>query len=177
MSILLAVVILAILNRVTPAHVEPVFNVLISKNRTSIANIHQPRDIEMSKQVKIDRINLADKSRFRHPKLGEIGYAEDFFADIGAGFTVKIAGDYTFYVASDDGFILAVDGVQRCEWVRDRPITTDVCNVKLSEGKHSFLLNYFQGYGNAGLTMHYGKTGSDKQYIVGDDSKYIEFDR
>ena len=174
-SLLLAIVIGAILNRITPAHVTPVFNLVISKNRVGITDIHQPRDIEMSKTVKVDRIDLADKSRFRHKKLGDIGYSGDFFVDIDAPFIVKKAGEYTFYLGSDDGFIFSVDGKQLCEWTHDRPLTTDACHVKLTEGAHNFKLVYFQGYGNAGLVMSYAFTSDGKQFIAGDDSKYLKF--
>jgi len=174
-SILLAVIVFAIVNRVVPPHVSPVFDVVISKNRVGITDIHQARDIEMTKTVKIDRINLADKSRFRHPKLGDIGYSGDFFVDIDALFTVKKPGDYIFFLGSDDGFAFSVDGKQLCEWTHDRPLTVDSCRVNLTEGKHNFKLVYFQGYGNAGLTMAYAFATDGKQYLAGDDSKYISF--
>ena len=174
-SVLLAVIVIVIVNRIIPAHVSPVFDVLISKNRASITDIHQPRDIEMTKTVKIDRINLADKSRFRHPKLGDIGYSGDFFVDINAPFTVKKAGDYVFHLGSDDGFAFSIDDKPVCEWTHDRPLTVDQCRINLSAGEHKFKLVYFQGFGNAGLTMSYSFASDGKQYLAGDDSKYISF--
>jgi hypothetical protein len=174
-SVLLAIITLVIINRIIPPFVSPVFDVVISKNRSSITDIHQARDIEISKTVKVDRINLADKSRFRHPKLGDIGYSGDFFVDINAPFNVKRAGDYVFHVGSDDGFSLSIDGKQLCEWTHDRPFTVDACRINLSSGEHNFKLVYFQGYGNAGLTMSYASTENGKQYLAGDDSKYISF--
>lgn len=174
-SVLLAIIIAVIINRIVPPFVSPVFNLVISKNRASIVDIHQPRDIEMTKTVKVDRINLADKNRFRHPKLGDIGYSGDFFVDIDAPFTVKKAGDYIFYLGSDDGFIFSVDGKQLCEWTHDRPLTVDSCRINLPAGEHKFKLVYFQGYGNAGLTMAYAFASDGKQYLAGDDSKYISF--
>jgi PA14 domain len=175
LSALLLVVIVMIVNRIIPPQVDGVFTLVISKNRTSITNIHQARDIEISKTIKVDRINLAEKSRFSHPKLGEIGYANDFFVDVDAPFLVKKTGDYNFYVGSDDGFALSVDGTQLCEWNRDRPLTTDTCHVHLTEGKHNFKLVYFQGFGNAGLVMSYAMSPDGKQYLMGDDSKYMSF--
>ncbi len=174
-SVLLAIIVLAIINRITPPYVPAVFDLVISKNRVSITDIHQPRDIEMSKTVKVDRIDLADKSRFRHHKLGDIGYAGDFFVDINAPFTVKKAGDYVFYLGSDDGFVFSIDGQQLCEWTHDRPLTVNACPIKLMEGKHTFKLVYFQGYGNAGLTMGYSYGNDGKQYFAGDDSRFISF--
>ena len=175
-SVILAVIAIVIVHRIIPSHVDAVFTMTVSKNRVSITNIHQARDIELSKQVKIDRINLADKSRFRHEKLGDLGYAGDFFADINAPFTVKVEGDYYFYVASDDGFAFSVDSVQLCQWERDRPLTTDVCHVHLAAGVHQFALSYFQGYGNAGLIVNYSNSAEGKQYFAGENSKYVKFD-
>ena len=175
-SILLVVVIGSILDRIIPPSVDPVFSMVVSKNRSGITNIHQTRDIELSKTIMIDRINLADKSRFRHAKLGDLGYGGDFFADFDAPFTVKIAGDYQFFVASDDGFIFSVDNKQLCEWTHDRPLTTDTCHVNLSQGEHRFKLSYFQGYGNAGLIMSYANTSNGTQYLAGENSKFIQFD-
>ena len=174
-SILLAVIVVAIINRIIPPYVADVFNVVISKNRTTITDIHQVRDIEITKIVKVDRINLAEKSRFRHAKLGDIGYSNDFFVDINAPFRVKRAGEYVFYLGSDDGFIFSVDGKKICEWTHDRPLTTDMCRVNLSAGEHNFTLVYFQGYGNAGLTMSYAFAADGTQYLAGDNSRYMEF--
>ena len=174
-SVVLAVITFMIINRIVPPHVSHVFDVVISKNRAGIASINQARDIEMSKTVKIDRINLAEKSRFRHPKLGDIGYANDFFVDINAPFTVKRAGEYVFFLSSDDGFSFSVDDKKLCEFAADRPLSTDPCRVTLTEGKHTFKLVYFQGGGNAGLTMSYAFASDGKQYLAGDDSKYISF--
>lgn len=174
-SALLAIICIVIINRITPPHVSPVFELVISKNRASITDIYQPRDIEMTKTVKVDRIDLADKNRFRHRKLGEIGYTDDFFVDINAPFKVKKAGTYTFYLGSDDGFIFSVDGRQLCEWTHDRPFSVNTCRIHLTEGTHRFTLVYFQGFGNAGLTMDYSYEEESAQYVAGEDSRYISF--
>ncbi|GGY85737.1 hypothetical protein GCM10011613_33330 [Cellvibrio zantedeschiae] len=174
-SVMLAIIAVAIIYRITPPYVSGVFDLVISKNRITITDIHQPRDIEMTKTVKVDRIDLADKSRFRHPKLGDIGYAGDFWVDINAPFTVKKAGDYVFYLGSDDGFIFSIDGQQLCEWTHDRPLTVNACQIRLMEGEHKFKLVYFQGYGNAGLTMGYSYGNNGVQYIAGENSRYISF--
>jgi hypothetical protein len=174
-SALLIIIIGAIINRVTPPHVDPVFSMVVSKNRVNITNIHQVRDIEISKTIMVDRINLADKSRFRHVKLGDLGFENDFFVDFDAPFTVKIAGAYQFFVGSDDGFVLSVDDKQLCEWTHDRPLTINNCPVNLTQGEHRFRLSYFQGYGNAGLVMSYALASGSAQYVAGENSKYFTF--
>ena len=174
-SIVLAIITSAIIYRITPTYVNDVFTLVISKNRTTITDIHQTRDIEMSKVVKLDHLNLVNKSRFRHPKLGDIGYSGDFFVDINAPFLVKKAGDYVFYLGSDDGYVFSVDGKKICEWTHDRPFTTDICHVNLSAGKHNFTLAYFEGYGNSGLSVSYALSTDGTQYVAGDNSKYLAF--
>jgi len=175
LSIVLIIVAGAILNRVIPPYVPHVFTMVISKNRTNITNIHQARDITTTKTVELDRIDLTEKNRFRHPKLGDIGFGNDFFADVEAPFTVHIAGDYIFYIGSDDGFTFSVDDKQICEWTHDRPLTTDSCHIRLKEGEHHFKLTYFQGFGNSGLVMSYSNTTSGTQYVAGKNSKFISF--
>ena len=174
-SILLAIVVVAIIHRITPPYVEDVFDVVVSKNRTTITEIHQARDIEISKVVKVDRLNLEEKSRFRHPKLGDIGYSNDFFVDIDSTFLVKKAGDYVFYLGSDDGFSFSIDGKKICEWTHERPFTTDVCRVNLTAGQHNFKVAHYQGYGNAGFVMKYAFAAHRKQYLAGENSRYLEF--
>ena len=174
-SILLAVITGAIIYRITPTYVNDVFTLVISKNRSTITDIHQVRDIEMSKVVTLDQLNLAENDRFRHPKLGDIGYNGDFFVDIDAPFLVKKAGDYVFYLGSDDGFVFSVDGKKICEWTHDRPFTTNICHVNLGAGQHNFKLVYFDGYGNSGLAMSYAFAADGTQYVAGENSKYLKF--
>lgn len=174
-SILLAVITGAIIYRITPPYVGDVFTLVIGKNRSAITDIYQVRDIEMSKTIKLDHLNLVENDRFRHPKLGDIGYNGDFFVDINASFLVKKAGDYVFYLGSDDGFVFSVDGKKICEWTHDRPFTTNICHVNLGVGQHNFTLVYFDGYGNSGLSMSYAFAADGTQYIAGENSTYLKF--
>jgi hypothetical protein len=175
LSILLTLVSLLIVVRIFPTSVDPVLKLVISKNRTSIAHLHQPRVIETTKEVMVDVLNIAEHNRFKHPQLGEIGFGNDFFVDIEAPFTVKQAGRYRFIVASDDGFSLAINERTLCEFTGSQPLNQQTCHIDLSEGSHIFKLAYYQGYGNAGLTVQYAKTGSAKTYWVGEDSPVITF--
>ncbi len=175
LSILLALVTVVILWRITPVYVDPVIKLTIIKNRAQITNINQPRDVEFTKEVMVDNLNLYDKSRFRHDKLGDIGYYDQFFVDVEHEFTVKVAGQYRFNIASDDGFTAAIDDKPLCEFQRDRPFSMQSCPVTLSEGKHRFRFSYFQGYGQSGLTVQYLHNTDSKTYYFGDDSKYMRF--
>lgn len=175
-SALLATVVVLIAIRITPVSVDENVKIVISKNRTNITNIYQQRDIERTKTVMIDKVNLLVKSRFAHPKLGNIADAsDDFFVDIDQTITVKNADSYRFLIGTDDGFSLNIDGKLICEHLGDRPYSIQTCLTHLTEGKHQFQLSYFQGFGNSGLTVEYAR-GDSTQYWFGEDSDAIHFD-
>lgn len=174
-STLLILVSMLIIVRITPVTVDPVIKLVISKNRSSITNIHQQRDIESVIEIKIDRLNLLHNGRFGHPKLGNIAtYSDDFFVDVDHKITVKKADTYRFLGGSDDGFYLNIDGKQVCEHQGDRPYAVQPCLIFLNEGEHQVRASYFQGFGNSGFTLEYAR-GEEKQQWFGDDSASVKF--
>ena len=174
-SLALALVSALIIYRIIPITVDPVVKLVISKNRVSISNIYQQRDIENTKEVWVDKLNLEYKSRFSHPKLGNVAdYAEDFFVDVDHKITVKKTDTYRFLVGSDDGFSLKVDGKLLCEHLGDRPFSVQPCVVHLAEGEHQVQVSYFQGYGNSGFTVEYAR-GDESPHWFGEDSSSVKF--
>lgn len=174
-SLALALVTLLILYRIVPITVDPVVKLVISKNRVSISNIYQQRDIEASREVWVDILNLEHKSRFGHPKLGNIAtYSEDFFVDVDHKITVKNDDTYRFMVGSDDGFSLSIDGKLLCEHLGDKPFSVQSCLLHLTEGEHQVHVSYFQGYGNSGFTVEYAR-GDEKAHWFGEDSSSVKF--
>jgi hypothetical protein len=172
---LIALTVIIILVRITPVTVDPVVKLVISKNRVSIGNIHQQRDIEFTREVMVDQLNLLDKSRFSHPKLGNIAtYSDDFFVDVDHKITVKQADTYRFLMGSDDGFSLSIDGKVICEHLGDRPYTVQPCLIFLNEGEHQVHISYFQGFGNSGFTVEYARA-DEKQRWFGEDSNSVKF--
>jgi hypothetical protein len=176
LSVILLATCALIINRIIPVSVDPVLKLVISKNRISINDINQTRDIESSKEIMVDVLDIAEQNRFKHAKLGELGYAGDFFVDLNTTFTVKQAGNYHFIVASDDGFKLTIDDKLLCHFSGVRGLSTQNCSTTLSEGEHRLQLNYFQGYANAGLKVQYTKVNSNKTYWVGENSASLRFD-
>lgn len=176
LSFILLLISALIVIRIIPVSVDPVLKLVISKNKVSINHINQARNIESTKEVMVDILNLSDQNRFKHPRLGELGYGDDFFVDIDAAFTVKEAGRYQFIVGSDDGFSLAIDGKALCNYPGSRPLGSQTCNIRLKEGQHNFKLSYYQGYGHAGLKVQYKKAGTSTLYWVGENSPAIHFD-
>lgn len=174
-SLALALVSALIIYRIVPVSVDPVVKLVISKNRTSLANIYQQRDIESTREVWVDVLNLEYKSRFGHPKLGNVAnYSEDFFVDVDHTITIKNTDSYRFLVGSDDGFSLKIDGKLLCEHLGDRPFSVQPCLVHLGEGKHRVQVSYFQGYGNSGFSVEYAR-GDEKPRWFGEDSRSVKF--
>lgn len=174
-SLALALVTLLIVYRIIPVTVDPVVKLVISKNRVSVSNIYQQRDIESSKEVWVDVLNLEYKSRFGHSTLGNVAdYSEDFFVDVDHKVTIKKSDNYRFLIGSDDGFSLSIDGKLICEHLGDRPYSIQPCMIFLNEGEHQVHISYFQGFGNSGFTVEYAR-GDEKQRWFGEDSDSVKF--
>jgi PA14 domain len=169
-SLLLLSVIAIIVYRITPVYVEQNLKVVVSKNRVSISNINQVRDITNTRIVNLDKLNLFNNGKFGHAKLGNIAKAsDDFFIDVDQMFSIHKTGNYQFLIGSDDGFSLTIDGKKVCEHLQDRPYSVQSCNVFLNSGKHRFQVSYFQGFGQSGFSVQY-QTNDGKVYWFGEDS-------
>lgn len=175
LSSLLLLVALAIVIRITPPFVPKVIELEISQNRQPIGHIEQDRDIEHSRSVWVDRLDLFARNQLRHARLGQVGYTYNFFVDIEHEFEVKQAGRYRFIVGSDDGFILQVNGNELCRFNRDRAYVKQTCYAQLTEGTHEFMMNYFQAGGGAGLTVEYMLVGESRTFFFGEDSEFMAF--
>jgi len=175
-SALLVLFFALIVNRITPPSVDKVLELVFSKNRAHIANINQPRSISETRTVMIDTLKLHERNKLAHPKLGPlVAWNDDFYVDMTTNFVVKNSDTYYFTVGSDDGFKLSLDGKELCKYPGDRAYLEQRCSARLTEGKHTLLLNYFQGYGHSGLTLQYSKGHDGKKRYWGDDSKDIKY--
>lgn len=174
-SALLALAAIMMIVRFIPASVDENLTLLLSKNGDTITRIDTPRQIEATRTVMIDKVQLNENNRFKHPVLGVLGWNEDFFADITTRFKVTQPGRYRFVVGSDDGFSLHIDDKLLCQHLSDRPFRKQSCYRRLSEGEHTLKLSYFQGYGNAGLSLEAAAQGEGKPRYWGETIKGIEY--
>lgn len=174
LSCVLVIVLLFIIVRILPTSVDNNLSMSVHKNKVAIEHLNQPRNLEFSKTVFLDKLDLSRDNRFAHPELGDIGFSENFFADVETEFEILQRGDYRFLVASDDGFALEINGEELCRFTRNRPIRSQVCRVRLEEGKHKFKLRYYQGVGHAGLKVQYRRQGDADLHWFGEDSEYLE---
>jgi len=173
-SVLLVLLFSLVISHITPPSLDENMELILSKSRAHITTIDQTRSISTVRNIMIDEVNLHEKSRFYHPKLGILGWSNDFFADIQSSFTVSKAGTYRFVVGSDDGFALEIDGKRLCSFASDRAYSRQNCSARLTEGDHQLKLSYFQGYGNAGLTLQYLTEQKGKLRYWGENSKELK---
>lgn len=175
LSILLGITAIWIINRMIPARVDHNILLDITKNKVGIFNINQNREVESTKKVWIDKLDLHQKHRFMHPKLNNVaGFTDNFFVDITHTIKVRKAGTYEFYVGSDDGFSFSINGQKLCEFQRDRPFSIQTCPINLTEGSHLVTINYFQGGGNSGLSVQYALKGEKKEWF-GLSNRWVNF--
>lgn len=167
----------ALAHAMWPVHVTPVLRLTLERNAGPIAHLDQPRRIVESREVAVDRLDLARGGRLRHAVLGDIGYVDHFFLSVRKRFTVRESGDYRFLVGSDDGFSLRIDNRPLCADPRPRALSLLACGIRLNRGEHEFALDYFQGAGPSGLTVQYGRQGRNRQYWFGEDSDDLRFGR
>lgn len=175
LTLLLVGVAVAIILRITPPFVSDVVELKIVKNKTPISRIDQEREPDYQRRVWVDRLDLFHKNQLRHPKLGQLGYTDNFFIDIDHTFEVLEGGRYRFLIGSDDGFVAKIDGEELCSFKADRPYRKQTCMVELSEGEHRFEMSYFQGGGFSGFSVEYMPVGAERPHFFGEDSEAVRF--
>jgi len=164
-----------------PVRVAPVLRLTLQRNASPIAHLDQTRSIIASHDVFVDRLDLSRGGRLRHAELGDIGdngadgNLENLFLAVRKRFTVLTAGDYRFLVGSDDGFSLRIDNRPLCADPRPRALSVQTCGVRLDAGTHEFALDYFQGSGQSGLSVQYGRQDQGSNFWFGEDSAYFRF--
>ncbi len=80
---------------------------------------------------------------------------------------VPAEGEYTFWVTSDDGASLEIDGQKVLDNDGNHPPREVRGRVKLSKAPHSFELRFFQGGGGHEFAVRWAGPGFDRQPIPG----------
>ncbi|HEX8916184.1 MAG TPA: PA14 domain-containing protein, partial [Humisphaera sp.] len=108
------------------------------------------------------------------PKTGVVaGFAPTVPGVKGSNYTIKFAaallvpkdGRYTFYVSSDDGTRLYINGKQVIENDGVHPAQEKTGSVELKAGAVPLVLNYFQGGGEAVLKVEWSGPDLKRQAI------------
>ncbi|MCM8527765.1 MAG: PA14 domain-containing protein, partial [Lentisphaeraceae bacterium] len=103
---------------------------------------------------------------------------EDTYALLFTGeIEITNAGDYTFFISSDDGSKLYIDGVEVID--NDglhglRELSNEV-PVTLDAGKHSIRVEFFEKYGAQQLFLKYQGPDSAEEKVTVPDSVYSHF--
>ena len=93
--------------------------------------------------------------------LASLKSAEDHFALRFSGFiTIPEAGDYTFFLVSDDGSRLYVDGKQVVDNDGCHGETEKSGSITLTKGKHSIRIAYFENINGEALRLKYSFNNS-----------------
>jgi hypothetical protein len=148
--------------------------VTIETQNTSITNLDQPLNKKASDTFFVDTIDFPDGNTLRHERLGAYPYSSDFFTTVEGEFDILAAGDYKFFVSSDDGFRLTVDGTILGEFTGDRPMAENEGSISLKTGRHSFVLKHFQGFGQLGLRAWYSGPNCERR-LMGLNSDCLRF--
>ncbi|MGD1979529.1 MAG: PA14 domain-containing protein [Akkermansiaceae bacterium] len=84
--------------------------------------------------------------------------AKKFGSDYGivweGGFTVPKTENYEFFLGSDDGSRLSIDGELEIDNDGTHPMQVKKKKVKLEKGEHRFRVTYFQGGGEAEFSLY-----------------------
>lgn len=94
------------------------------------------------------------------------GPVDDFAARYRGEFTADSSGNYTFYLTSDDGSRLFVDGQLVIKNDGLQPATEDQATINLSAGTHTIEVQYFERGGQAVLDLDWSGPGFGRTQMV-----------
>jgi len=90
-------------------------------------------------------------------------YQDTSFAFVFNGYlNILTDGQYTFYLASNDGSILFIDSHEFINHDGTHGMTVESATMSLRKGKHKIALKYFQMLGGQGLKLSWKGPGFDK---------------
>jgi hypothetical protein len=158
-----------------PSRLDPIIRLTLLQNADPIKSLAQKRKISDKRKLEIDRINFPHGDTFVHPLIGPLGVSHNFFLEFDTIIEVQIDGIYRFFVTSDDGFRLVIDGKTVSEFLKDREFSTTQAERFLRVGKYRLRLSYFQAGGPLGLQAEYTKKGSTQSYLIGESSEWLSF--
>ncbi|SDI61736.1 PA14 domain-containing protein [Lutimaribacter saemankumensis] len=103
------------------------------------------------------------------------GAANKFAAQYTGFLNVETAGTYTFFLTSDDGSALYLDGEQIIDNDRAHSATLKTVTIELDAGAHAFEVQYFDNYREQVLTLEWeGPDSGGARQTIGGDSFTLE---
>ncbi len=115
--------------------------------------------------TRIDSIvNYSNSNNQPWPGLSS-SFADEFSSRHTGYVRIDIAGNYTFYVNSDDGSKFWIDNQVVVENVGTHSIREESGTIYLATGYHSLRLEFFENFGWAGLELKWESDTFGKQYV------------
>ncbi len=120
----------------------------------SVSNVAGIANLNMKSKGVVENINIDNRMR------------DTSFAFIFKGY-IHIPKDdkYTFYLGSNDGSILYLDGQELINHDGAHAFLEEDATIALRTGKHKIALKYFQMLGGQGLTLSWNGPGFEKEEI------------
>lgn len=138
-----------------------------SEDQPAVAfEYYEPRPAQ---NVAIETLNAVEPtSKGRMPNFNKYvpgGKKDTFATKQTAAIVLPASGEYTFFIASDDGSRLYVNGAQLINNDGLHGVTEKNASIQLSAGAHTLVVTYFDNGGGDGLTVSWKGPGFDKQPI------------
>ena len=121
------------------------------------SDIYQVPDFTRMTPIKTGNVNNFDISVANRPEQFAINYT--------GYISVPADGQYTFYLSSDDGSLLFIDGVQVVNNDGTHMMIEQGNTIGLQAGLHAISVGYFNQTGYEGLQISYSGPGLSKQLI------------
>ena len=115
-------------------------------------------DFKKLKSVYLGKVYNIDLDGFEHRSDN---FAVQFFGTL----NIEKEDDYTFYLVSDDGSKLFIDGNEFINHDGLHGPSDKNAKIKLTTGKHEIEVQYFQRWGGKIIELSYEGTGIPKQII------------
>jgi hypothetical protein len=137
-------------------------------------NIHDPGQIASNIRTSVFKASPPASTMtvpsLNYPQIAGSGFAgssfhTDFLAQFSGNLFVPITGPWTFYLTSDDGSRLYVDGDNIVDNDGFHGMQEKQGTVILSRGMHTIEVSFFQGGGGAGLTLAWSSAQRQKEII------------
>ncbi|MAT48550.1 MAG: hypothetical protein CMA27_01825, partial [Euryarchaeota archaeon] len=109
-------------------------------------------------------INYSNSNNQPWPGLSS-SFADEFSSRHTGFIRIDIAGNYTFYINSDDGSKLWIDNQVIVENIGTHAMREESGTVFLNPGFHSLRLEFFENFGWAGLELKWESDNFGKQYV------------
>lgn len=144
-----------------------------------IRKILDSKGKEYRHSLKVDRIDFfVNKSVFNHihiRSVSKLNLKKEFFVDFEIPLMILKEGFYKISLTTNQASYLYIDGKELASLKETKNLEEKDITVFMEEGYHNVKLLYFQMPGAKGLKLSYVPSGSNKNYLFGQNSEYVSF--